>query len=468
MTTGLLVQATLCCLTAWTPLGATPQDSATRDRAEGADHRAAALLIQQERDDLQILAREKLAHAKVASLYENVTDPVNGRGAAGMIRVLRETHTDLIFRGFFRWYPVPESPDEIPQALVEIGRGMNARQLAEAVRASGAYYRQLRETIAALKKEMPDILFCGAIAAQRVHRIEHDPITGKTIAEEDTWKMALDPCSWDIRLRNKPVTKEELQQNWAGPRKWADAMGYDRRKAKAYLPDIANTAFQELLVNLAKKQIDCGADAIWIDGLPQAKLLAKILKLDASHPLMKANTEAAARIVAQIHAYGETRGKRILVGGWAGELVFPDADEEFPYPDPDFDFVTMTPIEAEVEAKRLNAPRWERMVASVRKRMKDVPIFAFIDWSYDASPTVSFSQKLSQTEQREFLKHCDEFMRARGVTFIYPIRGGFMGRGKATTRLSFGKDRMYDSLAPEFETYETIRELARKKANGEK
>ncbi|MBU4289718.1 MAG: hypothetical protein KKG09_00490 [Verrucomicrobia bacterium] len=52
------------------------------------------------------------------------------------------------------------------------------------------------------------------------------------------------------------------------------------------------------------------------------------------------------------------------------------------------------------------------------------------------------------------------------MTFIYPIRGGFMGRGKATTRLSFGKDRIYDDLGPEFEIRGTIESLAKKNAQG--
>jgi len=68
---------------------------------------------------------------------------------------------------------------------------------------------------------------------------------------------------------------------------------------------------------------------------------------------------------------------------------------------------------------------------------------------------------LSKEEQREFLKIADEFFSRKGIIFVYPVHGGFMGQDAKI--LSFGKLKTYDSLAPEFETYETIKELAQSK-----
>ncbi len=48
----------------------------------------------------------------------------------------------------------------------------------------------------------------------------------------------------------------------------------------------------------------------------------------------------------------------------------------------------------------------------------------------------------------------------RGVIFIYPIHGGFMGKG--ATKLSYGKYKTYNSIY--FETYETIKKLAQDKS----
>ena len=61
------------------------------------------------------LAKIKLSLVKVASLYESVTDEASGdnftTNTDEAIRLFNETDTDLIFRGFFRWQPVPESSD---------------------------------------------------------------------------------------------------------------------------------------------------------------------------------------------------------------------------------------------------------------------------------------------------------------------------------------------------------------------
>ena len=72
-----------------------------------------------------------------------------------------------------------------------------------------------------------------------------------------------------------------------------------------------------------------------------------------------------------------------------------------------------------------------------------------------------YSQELSKEEQREFLKIADEFFSRKGIIFVYPVHGGFMGQDAKI--LSFGKLKTYDSLAPEFETYETIKSLLKVK-----
>ncbi|MBU4246027.1 MAG: hypothetical protein KKE71_03200, partial [Nanoarchaeota archaeon] len=64
--------------------------------------------------------------------------------------------------------------------------------------------------------------------------------------------------------------------------------------------------------------------------------------------------------------------------------------------------------------------------------------------------------------QSGLLQTLDDSFAKNGVNFIYPLHGGYMG--PSAKRLAFGKYRNYDSLAPEFNTYETIKELANKKA----
>ena len=80
------------------------------------------------------------------------------------------------------------------------------------------------------------------------------------------------------------------------------------------------------------------------------------------------------------------------------------------------------------------------------------------------TPLGVFSQELTPEEQREVLWNFDEFFSEKGTIFAYPVHGGYMGRD--ATKLSFGKYYKYDALAPEFETYETIKQLAQGKALG--
>ncbi len=335
--------------------------------------------------------------------------------------------------------------------------------------------------ISAIKKEMPEVMFCGAVPAQTLARIEFNPITGHVYSQNETWAMAFDPQKWGIINKGKPVSKEEFQRWFYGRHPYGGKLkgDYDWRKAGAFFPDITNADYQELLVSWAKKQITCGADAIWIDGLPQEPIFNAIFK-DAGGSIYKDLSYAAAKIVDDIHSYGVSIGRYIYVGYWAnslglvkGSFYIPGKVDTFTPPLAGFsinpersrriDFVTVSPSKEEVRAKKLDEDKWGKEVESIHKIYGDIPIFAFIDWTFDDSQVVAFSQKLNKEEQLEVLETFDKAFEKMGVKFVYPIHGGYMGSGAVTTNFSFGKDRIYDSLAPEFETYETIKKLAQQK-----
>ncbi len=300
-------------------------------------------------------------------------------------------------------------------------------------------------------------MFTGAIAAQRINRIEYAPMSGKVINADDVWNMSLDPAKWNVAMNGKSVTREEFQAWFAGFHQWTKEGGsYDKNKVEAYYPDITNPDFQELFLSFAKKQIDYGVDAIWIDGLHGQSALFYFITKDANHIAVKAADVAAAKIVDEIHKYGLSKGKYVYVGSWIG--LFPV--DGLPDPAPKLDFLTISPTEKEIETKKLDKNRWDKEIANAKKTYGNAPIFAFIDWSFDTSPLVSFSQKFTTNEQKELLKSFDGSFGKMGVNFVYPIHGGYMGNGEITKKLSFGNSRIYDSLAPEFGVYETIKELA--------
>jgi len=430
-------------------------------------------------------ANARLQRGKVATLYEKVTDNVPGRSLANTIRILRETHTDLVFRGFWaEWFPTPDSPENIAPELrdfiAERGK-LDPAQVPAVIRREGFYYDRLRDHIAAIKREMPNVIFIGSFPAQRITRVARNPITGKILSADETWRIALGPEKWKLQREGKPITKEEFQR-WLAKTGWTtDQPRDDPRKFEAYFPDITNPEFQELLLSWAKKQIDCGADGVWIDGLEAQPFFLDMITDDPAHPAVKESLAACAKVVDAIHRYGQTKGKHVYVASWArphAAYLFRNRagnwDDAFTHierwsvPPPQLDFVTLGPLNEEVLAQKLDQPKWDRQMVSVHKLYGDTPVFAFLDWAFNESQTVYFSQKLSKDEQRQLLKTLDAAYAKMGVNFIYPVHGGYMGSGPITTKLAFGTQRSYDSLAPEFDTYETIRELARKKAEGGK
>jgi len=390
-------------------------------------------------------SKNKLSQVKVAILYQRVTDGIYylNRSVDDVINILKETKTDFIFRGWWRKHPCPESPDMQSDFF-------SPEYIEESVR-RGYTYEHLRNAIAKIKKEIPDVIFCGAISCQWVNKKERDPITGETFDMNQTWAMALDPGKWNISM-----SKEEFQERFARGLKWIGPdEKYDHTKVWAYFPDITNPDFQKLVLDLAKKQIDCGVDAIWIDYLfNQAQYLAKLTK-DPSHPAVKESLEAASKIVDEIHNYGYSKGKYVYVGSWASFV-------DFPYPPPDLDFVTPTLLSTEVYSMEIDEDYWNARIKKIREKLGDIPIFAHMDLGSERLPLTVFAQNLSSNKQIEFLEYADDFFEKRGVNFIYPVHGGWFG--KNPKKLAFGKFNIYDSLAPEFQTYGAIKKLAQKKS----
>lgn len=411
-------------------------------------------------------SRFSLSEIRVISLYDNITDGVKyGRSITDTVGLLQQTKTDFVFRGFFKWiWPVFDSPDKIPSELIKASGAdqLAVKQFSESIRSQGYYYENLKDYISAIKKRIPDLIFCGAVPAQCVGKLELNPITRRVYTLNDAWRMSFDPQKWNLRHNGSPVTKEQFHKWFYGvhPYGGTTAENYDWQKAEAFLPDITNPDYQELIISWAQKQIDCGADAIWIDGLPQESIFNFIFK-EGTQILSKDLSTAASKIVGAIHDYGVKKGKYIYVGYWADPLGMM---KNFSYLPANVDFVTIAPSKEEVLNRKLDETKWVKEIESIRRVYGNIPILAFIDWAFDDSQVVAFSQTLNKDEQSEVLAVFDNAFENMGVKFVYPLHGGYMGKGVVTTKLSFGKDRIYDSLAPEFQTYETIKELAQKKA----
>ncbi|MCZ7355377.1 MAG: hypothetical protein O8C65_00450 [Candidatus Methanoperedens sp.] len=410
--------------------------------------------------------KDKILQVKVASIYESIIDgnPIGpNRSIEEVSKLLNDTHTDMVHRGFFRWNPVPESPQNISPELITYfaERGNIApEQIPPLIEKSGYNYEQLSKSINVIKEKNPNIIFVGAIAAQRINRIERNDKSGKIYTTNETWAMALDPQKWNISFNGKPLTKEQFQEMFARSQQWIKPNEqYDWRKEDAYFPDITNAEFQEILLSWAEKQVDSGADAIWIDGLPQTSLFYKVTK-EKNNPMINDLYSASEKIIDGIHNYRPE--KKVYVGAWALPLGLV---EGLPYLPPSVDFVTMTVPSNEILNQELNKIEWANEITYAKNIYNNVPIFVVMDWGGDNLPLFVFSQKLTNEERKNLLKNLDEEFEKMGVNFVYPIHGGWMGEG--ATILSFGKWKTYDSLAPEFDTYEIIKQLSLNKSINE-
>jgi len=412
-------------------------------------------------------SKEKLLRTKVVCWYQSITDyKAFNRTIDDVISHLKETNTDFIFRAFWKYKVIPETCSELP---------LNQRKTCEK---AGYSYENFEKSVNEIKKEIPSIIISAGIPTERIDINEYNPITGKKYTKEELWEMALDPAKWNIinPKSGKLITKKQFQFNrgkllGSFPPDWDSPSDYDWQKAYAYYPDITNPEFQKLQLSWAKKMIDSGADAIWIDMLfAQARMFYELTK-NPYHPAVKEAYEAALKQIDEIHKYAKEKGKYVYVGGWTNFLEIKDSEGNPAYPMPDFDFVVNMIWEEEVKNKKLSEKRWDIFFAKIKKYLgNDTLILVFMDEAtvgWQDQPLGIFSQYLNKTEQAKFLEMADSFFsRKKGefnlpIIFVYPLHGGWMGTNARV--LSFGKFKVYDALAPEFETYETIKKLGQEK-----
>jgi len=402
---------------------------------------------------------KNISQIKVAIQYRYVTDGrVINRSLDDVIKILKETKADFIFQGWMTQKPCPNRCSDLPW------------QKRKKCRLSGYNYEHLRKAILKIKKELPDILFCGGTQAEYLYPEE----TGESCLilepgdRDKAWEMTLNPEKWEVN-----VSKRDFQCYWA--KRWGDIGKNEqcpsekelKQRMRKFFPDLTNPEFQKTFLERIYKQIDAGVDAIWIDMLyVQARLMEKLTK-NSDHPAVKDSYEAAREIVNKIHEYGEKKGKYIYVITWVavkGKNSIISVPKEYV----NVDAAMVSPSSNEIKDKftgrigNFNEELWDELVEKIKKEY-GIPIFARIDYGgLGRTPLYVFSQELSKKEQREFLRKADEFFSKKGIIFIYPVHGGDMGRRSLVKRLSYSRFNWYDSLAPEFETYEIIRELIQK------
>jgi len=379
-----------------------------------------------------------------------------------VVNIVKELETDLIFKAWWRQKPIPESPDMEPNNYFTKDV---IRQAAD----MGYTYKQLEDAVKRIKTEMPNTILIGSVSPQflyaKVPEIniegDWDSVSKEIISREKAWSWALDPSKFGLAM-----SKEEFQRTWAKNNQGENSSD-PKNQLRYFFPDMTNAEYRSFLLHLIERQIDSGMDGIRIDMLfTQPEALTVVAK-STEHQAVKDSCDAISKLINEIHQYGISKGKYIYVGSWGNSIDSAETGfvEVCKNDELSLDYIHLTPSAKEIREMKLNDKWWDEEIARLRNSFGDIAILAFIDWGFrTTSPLGVFSQKLTPEKQREFLILADEFFQKKGVKFIYPIHGGYMGAPPILTsyRYPFGKKDyfFYDALAPEFNTFETIKDLA--------
>ncbi len=405
-----------------------------------------------------------ISQIKVAVQYRYVTDGgVINRSLNDVIGILKDTGTDFVFQGWMTQKPCADKCSDL------------SGEEREKCELFGKSYEHLRKAIYEIKKELPDIIFCGGTQAEYLYpeEVGNSRLILESGDRDKAWEIALNPEKWGIN-----VSRKDFQWYWA--KRWGEigenascpSEGELKQRMRKFFPDLTHPEFQKIFLERIYRQIDAGVDAIWIDMLYVQGRLMEALTKNPNHAAVRESYKAAKDIVDKIHEYGKKKGKYIYVITW---VAVKDKDSIISVPKEyvNVDAAMVSPSSNEIKDKfsgeiaKFNEALWDELVRKIKNEY-GIPIFARIDYGGPGrTPLYVFSQELSKEEAREFLRKADEFFSKKGIIFIYPVHGGDMGRGKVVKKLSYERFNWYDALAPEFETYETIKELTKRETENE-
>jgi hypothetical protein len=301
------------------------------------------------------------SRVRVVSLYESITDT----STSTLISVLRATHTDFVFRAYFRGFQ----------------RDLNTTD-----------YDRLVYQISAIKAALPGIQVMGGISCSVVYYPGDYWPDGRLISQTESrqmfWilpngHMAEDPAyRWPVLDITKPLARQFIE---------------------AY----------------AFKLIDAGVDSILFDEV-------NIVPESASHYGLSISDvpyiAAWEQIMSSVKAYAMREyGKGLFVTlntGYVNKVGGPPP-EIWPYQD----FITVG-INPDTIRTGSITDDWSGLKAQVTGVYGRVlPIMAFIDWGPGEAPLSIFAS-LSQARQISMLKLLYNTAANQSFYLVYPVRGG--------------------------------------------
>lgn len=364
------------------------------------------------------------------------------RSLKDVVRIINDLHADFIMHGVYRHRPRPNTCEQLP------------RDERERCKQTGASYRLMREAVDFVKRRTKAKV--GGGSNFQYFWAENLAMEGEYhswLGRDETWELALDPREHGI-----PISKERLHRLFA--RRLGLEVKDPKKELDFYIPDPTKEEVQEIYRNILNAQLDCHIDAFHWDMIfiPVTVLLR--LGVSVDHRGLKEIYHGCLDLI-------DWTKRRVR---WYIQWGFHKLEQQFKLfsklSAPSIDVAMTTISVEEIRRRRIDRERWREVREIIRRIYGDVEHFARIDYGFGTTPLYVFAEELSPSEQRRFLIEADEVLRKMGILLILPVHGGNpcdqrqIRQGKCPRR-AYGKYNWYDSLAPEFNTFDAIKAIAR-------
>jgi len=365
------------------------------------------------------------------------------RSLDDVVRIINELHADFIMHGVHRHRPRPNTCDEIP-----------SESERKRCRETGASYKLMREAVNFVRRKTKAKIGGGTnFQYFWAENLAQEGEYWSWLGRDETWELALDPRDHGI-----PISKEKLHKLFA--RRLGLKVKDPKKELDFYIPDPTKDEVQEIYRNILEAQVDCcRIDAFHWDMIfiPVTTLLR--LGVPVTHQGLKEIYHGCLNLIDW------TRRKV----RWYIQWGFHKLEQQFKLFSklgaPSIDIAMTTISVEEIRRRQINRERWRNVKEIIHRIYGDVEHFARIDYGFGTTPLYVFAEELSPLEQRKFLIEADEALRKMNVLLILPVHGGNpcderqIRKGRCPRR-AYGRYNWYDSLAPEFFTYDAIKTIA--------
>ena len=288
---------------------------------------------------------------------------------------------------------------------------------------SSADIERIKDHITEIKRVKPNIQLIATMVPYYIHHNEINWNTGESYNETTSYnQLAIDPARWGIIAPTKYTFQHHKEKMLLLKRWYAD-------------PDICAPIF--------RSKIDAfkymGYDGIWFD-LPF--VIANIVKTwvnnDETHPAFITCRNAETALCDYAKSVG------MYIGSWGLKNHFDIYNK--------FDFMTRSPGPIELR-REFDELKWDETIRLSEEY--NIKLIAFLDFGPNCGHSLEYLAEQNPTEARNILEKVDTYFKSRNIDFAFPVFGGYL----PCVSITKGTYELYDSQAPEFQTYDTIKKL---------